>query len=176
MRATSTQQLSNDESNINSATLRMLRESRQICCRHLLSLHNFCIANAWQKNGRSWPSSSLGYRVQHLQWCHLMANINIYKNDMIHFCASSCRFRDINVLKCWYWNSDRGHSQSTTFTVMPFNGEYQPLQIVTYIFCAGTVAFWDINVSNFNLENLGKGHRSDLNICNDAIWWQIWKS
>ena len=37
-----------------------------------------------------------GRRVQHSQWCHLMANIKFSKNQVTHFCDSSHRFGDIN--------------------------------------------------------------------------------
>ena len=38
-----------------------------------------------------------GDRVRHWQWRHLVANINIYKRHIAHFCASSNRFREINT-------------------------------------------------------------------------------
>ena len=36
-------------------------------------------------------------REMHSQWRRSMANIKIFKNHITHMCASSRRFRDINV-------------------------------------------------------------------------------
>ena len=38
-----------------------------------------------------------GQRVQHSQWCHSIANIEIYKFRLLQFCASIHRVQDINI-------------------------------------------------------------------------------
>ena len=70
---------------------------------------------------------SLGHGVQHAQWCLLLPNIKkINNNYNWHFCASSHRFRDINVSNVWRWKF-RPRLPSKAFQVMPFGGENEPL-------------------------------------------------
>ena len=38
-----------------------------------------------------------GHGVQNSQWSRSMADISVYKSHKPHFCASSHRFRDINL-------------------------------------------------------------------------------
>ena len=60
---------------------------RKICRNSLVIICNFYLENEGQ-----------GYEVQHSQWCHSMANINIYKRHHItYFCASIQHFWDTNI-------------------------------------------------------------------------------
>ena len=39
-----------------------------------------------------------GHGVEYSQWCQSMANINLVKSPISHFCESSHYFRNINIL------------------------------------------------------------------------------
>ena len=41
-----------------------------------------------------------GHWVEHSQWFHSMANINLYESQTWAFFASSHRFRDVHISKC----------------------------------------------------------------------------
>ena len=62
---------------------------------------------------------------QHPQWRHSMANIKIYK-DITHFCTSFTISEILPFLKI-FTKQFRSRSWSTTFGMMPLQGEYQPL-------------------------------------------------
>ena len=78
----------------------------------------------WKSRSRS---KSTTFKWQHSQWCHLIANTdididieiliaNIYKCNLLQFCASSHFFRDIDFWNSWPWKS-RSMSQSTTLAM-----------------------------------------------------------
>ena len=65
-----------------------------------------------------------GHGVQHSQWFHSIANINLYKRHTRAFFASSHRFWDIYISKLWPWKC-RTKSWSTTFAVATLDGKFQ---------------------------------------------------
>ena len=99
-----------------------------------------------------------GHAVQHAQWCYFMANINVNKSHNPHFCASSLRFRDINVSNVWPWRIRSWSPSTTTVAALPYDGENQTLWVITRIF---TLDLTVSEISRFEiiyLENLDQGH------------------
>ena len=50
-----------------------------------------------------------GQEVQHLQWCHSMANMNFYKSCYLALITSSHCFRDIHMSNLCPSNIGQGH-------------------------------------------------------------------
>ena len=66
-----------------------------------------------------------GNLVHHSQLCRSIANINLHKSNTEHFCASSYRLREINILNFWPWKFRlRSHARKTGRT--SFDSECQP--------------------------------------------------
>ena len=65
------------------------------------------------------------HRIEYSQWRHPVVNTNRYKAPT-YFYSRSHRFRDINVSTVWSSNI-KSRSPSTTFVMMPYSCEYQPL-------------------------------------------------
>ena len=67
-----------------------------------------------------------GHRVQHLRWCHSMVNIDLDKTQIVHFYDSSHRLRNISISNMLPLKF-RSRSRNKTFTMVPFDDNYQPL-------------------------------------------------
>ena len=72
-----------------------------------------------------------GHRVQHSQWSHSMANINLYKSHIStslkvildQFSLGLTVFEIFTFLNSWPWKC-RPRSWCTTFAVAPFKSKY----------------------------------------------------
>ena len=63
------------------------------------------------------------HRVQHLQWFNSMANNNRYTSLSAYNYARSHRLEVVKVCNFSPWKI-RSRSRSTTFVMVPFDGEY----------------------------------------------------
>ena len=100
-----------------------------------------------------------GRGVQHSQWCQLMANITTIKAKISRFYAflRSHRYQYISVSNVWLWNL-RSNSPSTTFLVVPFVGQHQPLwKSLTRIL--RLIVSEILTFKNINFNNFGQGRK-----------------
>ena len=88
--------------------------------------------------------------VQSSYWCHLLANIKIYKSCHMSFCTSSHDFRYINLSN--FHLKNRSTSWCTMITMRPFDDKHQNLQKSSMHFRANCNRFRDIIISNFLLS------------------------
>ena len=105
-----------------------------------------------------------------MQWYHSLANYQIFKSRSVHFCASSHRFRDINILRLLskstnvsytclsqilpfqiyiYFFTLKGTSQREIFAITAFDGKCQNLQISLTRFYTSSYRFRDIKITHF---------------------------
>ena len=74
-----------------------------IICTFALSLFlRFNVLNVW-----SWKFSQ-GHRVQHSQWQHLMANINVFKRHKSDVFATSYHFPNSSISNCDFGKIGQG--------------------------------------------------------------------
>ena len=147
-----------DKSN---STRRGPRESRQICRAHpppahfLQQLRNMNIEDEGQ-----------GHGVQQPQWFHSMANCNLCKSRMKHFCDSSHRFRVLMFKIC-----DLEMQVKVKVNVAPFDEKY----LTSYLMVIVTFAFLRL-CQNGRLKSLTSKTQvtvTENNLCNDLIRRQI---
>ena len=98
-----------------------------------------------------------------------MANVKIYK-CLSHFCASSYRFKDIQIKKKLPSKS-WPRSLNTVFAMTPFDVKCQNLQMSSTHFCATSYCFRDIQIYYFKKDKI-----TLYNFLNDALRWQMSKS
>ena len=72
-------------------------------------------------------SKILIFKKNYLENCGQdhMTNINLHKSHNVHFCASSYRLRDINILNCYPRKLVKSRVRKTELT--PFDSHHQPL-------------------------------------------------
>ena len=92
-------------------------KSRQICRGHPLHMQ---LLKKMHKKMFGLENEGQDHEVQHSKWYHWMANINVCKSHITHFCDSSYRFQDINISNLLPWK----FKTNWTFTVAPFDGQY----------------------------------------------------
>ena len=67
-------------------------------------------------------------------------------------------FLNISIENCWLWKF-RWKSCSTTLVLAHHSlANIRIYKCDIMYFCVGSHRFWDINISNFFLENIGQGH------------------
>ena len=98
-----------------------------------------------------------GRTVQHLWWCHFMANINLCISHMTYFCDSSFCVRDINISNLWPWKlrSRVQHSQ------WPIRWQISTSRKVILEQFSLALTIFSRKNSHFkihDLENVGQGH------------------
>ena len=90
---------------------------------------------------------------------HSIANINLHRSHKEHFCASSFRLRDINILTFWPWQF-RSSSRSTKTGLTPFDSECQSscIKVIRSTFALALTVCKILLIKTFGLEYISQGH------------------
>ena len=96
-------------------------------------------------------NESQGHGIQHSQWSHSMANVNLYKSHTWTCSLALTVFEIFTFKSVWPWKC--GSRSWCTTTVVPFNGKY----LTSYLMVIVMFAFSSVYLSKIANWIVGRG-------------------
>ena len=93
----------------------------------------------------------LGYGIQHSQWSHSMANINLHKVILEHFSLALTVFEIFTFQNTWPWKY-KSRSRCTTFAVAPIDDKYWTSYSIAIVIFALSLTIYEIAIVIFALS------------------------